>query len=153
MQSKEYMENVKRTESLNFNASNTRLLHGAIGCCTEAGELMDVMKKSLFYGREIDRWNLIEEIGDMFWYLALMCDELDYTFENVMDMNIAKLKKRYPKQFTKSDEQNRDYEQEQKAAETKMPDCFSNYKNLLSCCECLFKGECQKKGQVLNEKP
>lgn len=116
MNSRQYMKNVRRSESPNFEVINERLLHGAIGCCTESGELLDAIKKSLFYKRKLDRWNLIEEIGDIFWYLGLMCDELDITFEEIFNINIKKLKERYPEQFTEKDEQNRDYQAEEKAA-------------------------------------
>jgi len=112
MNSIEYMKNVKRTESPNFSVSNKRfsvsnkrLVHGAIGCCTEAGEIMDIIKKSLFYSRGIKKWDLVEEIGDMLWYIGILCDELEISFEEIMDMNIKKLKERYSKQFTKKDEQ------------------------------------------------
>lgn len=115
MNSKEYMFNVRRSESPSFEVVSERLLHGAIGCCTESGELLDVIKKSLFYKRGIVEWRLIEEIGDIFWYLGLMCDELGITFEKVMDMNIKKLKERYPEQFTEQGEQNRNYESEEEA--------------------------------------
>jgi len=122
MNSIEYMKNVKRSESPNFKMISKRLIHGAIGICTEAGELTDVLKKALFYNRTldyIDLWKLEEEIGDIFWYLGLMCDELGVTFEEVMDKNIKKLKERYPNQFTEEDEQNRDYQREKEAAEEK----------------------------------
>jgi len=117
MNSIEYMKNVRRSESPNFDMINKRILHASIGVCTEAGELADIIKKSLFYKRQIDRWNLIEEIGDLFWYLGLICDELDITFEEIMDMNIKKLKERYPNQFSIKDERNRNYEKEKEAAE------------------------------------
>lgn len=116
MNSKEYMYNVRRSESPSFEVLNERLLHGAIGCCTESGELLDVIKKSLFYKRGLNTSHLMEEMGDIFWYLGLMCDELGIAFERIMDMNIKKLKEQYPEQFTEQDEQNRDYKAEDEAA-------------------------------------
>jgi NTP pyrophosphatase (non-canonical NTP hydrolase) len=96
-----YIELAKRTESLQFNTSkvNERILHGVIGLSTESGELLDAVKKSLFYGRDLDKQNLREEIGDILWYTALLMDALDYSFEQAMADNIAKLAKRYPDGF------------------------------------------------------
>ena len=114
MRSEDYIKLVKRTESPTFGDVNQRLMHGVIGCVTEAGEMMDAMKKSLFYGRTLDKDNLKEEIGDVFWYLGILCDELGVTFEEIQSMNIKKLRKRYPEQFL--DVVVRDYEGEMEAA-------------------------------------
>ena len=116
MNSHDYIKEVSRTRSHSFNPISRLILHGAIGCCTEAGELIDIVKKAMFYGIPVDDWLLIEEMGDMFWYLGLICDSLGISFEEVMDKNIKKLEKRYPTKFTTIDEQNRDYEAEKKAA-------------------------------------
>jgi NTP pyrophosphatase (non-canonical NTP hydrolase) len=114
----EYIQSVKRSESPHFDACmNQRILHGAMGVCTEAGEIMDAVKKSLFYNRVLDRANLIEEMGDAFWYLALMADELGVSFEEIWERNINKLKLRYPEQFTPEAAQNRDIAKERTALE------------------------------------
>ena len=114
MTSEDYIKLVKRTESPTFGDVNQRIMHGVIGCVTEAGEMMDAMKKCLFYGRTLDKDNLKEEIGDVFWYLGILCDELGVTFEEIQSMNIRKLRKRYPEQF--KDVVIRDYEGEMEAA-------------------------------------
>lgn len=77
------------------------LLHSAMGISTEAGELMDVLKRHCFYGtgKDLDLVNLKEEYGDILWYVALGCKFLDCTIAELMDMNIRKLYKRYPEQF------------------------------------------------------
>jgi NTP pyrophosphatase (non-canonical NTP hydrolase) len=99
---KDYINLVKRTESVIFDTTeaNARLLHGAIGLVTESGELIDALKKSAFYGRKLDKQNLREELGDVMWYLAILLDELDYSFEQCQQDNINKLRKRYPEGFT-----------------------------------------------------
>lgn len=94
-----------------------RLVHAAIGMCTEAGELQDALKKHLFYGRQFDRVNAIEEVGDLLWYAALACKALGTTLEAVMERNIAKLKARYPAKF--EDVIERDHEAERAALEGK----------------------------------
>jgi NTP pyrophosphatase (non-canonical NTP hydrolase) len=77
-----------------------RALHGAMGLCTEAGELMDAYKKHIFYGKELDVTNVKEELGDVLWYVAELCDVYNFTFEEIMELCIAKLRKRYPQRFT-----------------------------------------------------
>jgi NTP pyrophosphatase (non-canonical NTP hydrolase) len=91
---------------------NLRLLHAAMGCVTEAGELMDQMKKVLAYGKELDNTNIIEELGDMLWYVQLACNVLGITLFDVMKVNSAKLHKRYPDKFTRQAALNRDLDAE-----------------------------------------
>ena len=84
MQNKDYKEAALRTESNDFEAiqkrisskRNIRLLHAGIGLATESGEFLDALKKAIFYGKELDRVNLQEEIGDLLWYCAIALDEL-----------------------------------------------------------------------------
>ena len=105
MDSKQYIKDATKTESNDFSAigdrvkdeGTLRLLHGAIGLTTEAGEFIDALKKHIFYGKELDRVNLAEEMGDMFWYLAIVADELGIDFESVMATNIKKLKRIFHK--------------------------------------------------------
>ncbi len=93
------------------------LLHGAMGVCTEGGELMDVCKKFEFYRKPIDIVNVKEEIGDVLWYLALLCRAADTTLEKVAETNIAKLLKRYPDKFTSEAAINRDLQSERAVLE------------------------------------
>ncbi|MCB0357936.1 MAG: nucleoside triphosphate pyrophosphohydrolase family protein, partial [Bdellovibrionales bacterium] len=86
---------------------NIRLLHGAIGLATEAGEFLDALKKHIYYGRELDRVNLAEELGDIFWYCAIIADELNVPFAKIMETNIEKLKARYGEKFTEEKAENR----------------------------------------------
>jgi NTP pyrophosphatase (non-canonical NTP hydrolase) len=99
-----------------------RLLHAAMGMETEVGEFTDQLKKHIFYGKPLDFVNLLEEIGDKFWYVALALDFIEdvnsgSTFESVQERNIAKLRKRYPDKFTEYDALNRDLEAERKELE------------------------------------
>jgi NTP pyrophosphatase (non-canonical NTP hydrolase) len=99
------------------------ILHAAMGCVTEAGELMDAVKKASIYGKPVDRTNLIEEAGDMLWYLALLLDSQGITFNEVMDINIAKLKKRFPEKFTEYQSLNRDLDAERKVLDDGAKSC------------------------------
>lgn len=85
-----------------------RLLHAAIGMATEAGELLDILKKHLFYGAPLDTVNALEEIGDTSWYQRLGCAALDTTFLSTMLQNVRKLRHRYPDKFTEEKALNRD---------------------------------------------
>lgn len=88
-----------------------------MGCVTESGELLDALKKSMFYGRELDVTNLKEEAGDILWYLAILFDELDTDFPTEMTRVINKLKVRFPDKFTEEAANNRDLEAERKTLE------------------------------------
>lgn len=125
MDSTKYMTDAVKTESRDFNAMNTRLqddgikrlLHAGIGLSTEAGEFLDALKKHIFYGKELDRVNLAEELGDLFWYMAIVGDELGIKFEDVMERNITKLKARYGEKFSEEKADKRDLENERKILE------------------------------------
>lgn len=100
-----FIQDAKRTEAdlsagLNISNEMARQLHAAIGLSTEAGELTDAFKKALFYGKPLDRVNVIEEAGDLLWYLALLFDSLGSSFEEAAEKVIAKLRARYPEKFS-----------------------------------------------------
>jgi NTP pyrophosphatase (non-canonical NTP hydrolase) len=121
---KNYIEQVMRTLSPSEEAlerlQDKRLidiLHGAIGISTEAGELLDAIKKHIFYGKKIDEVNLLEEIGDVFWYCGVLLYNLGYSFEEVQEKNILKLRLRYPNKFTTDKAINRDLIKEREELE------------------------------------
>jgi NTP pyrophosphatase (non-canonical NTP hydrolase) len=95
MNFKEYTENMKRTAgSLELN--NENLCWGAMGISGEAGEVTDYLKKVVFHTHELDKLKLAEELGDVLWYLACTAELISYDLEKIAEMNIEKLKKRYP---------------------------------------------------------
>lgn len=120
MDTKDYVQNAIKTESRDFEAigqrlqsvENQRLLHAGIGLATEAGEFLDALKKHVFYGKDLDKVNLREEMGDIFWYCAIIADQLEVDFSEVMERNITKLKARYGDKFTEEKASNRDLETE-----------------------------------------
>ena len=75
------------------------LINGVMGLCGESGEAIDIVKKHLHQGHELDREKLIKELGDIAWYLAETAYALGYDLEDVLAANIEKLKKRYPEGF------------------------------------------------------
>lgn len=97
----------------------SRVMHGMIGMATEVGELQDMVKKHLIYGKPFDAVNVLEECGDVLWYIALTLDAVGLTMEEAMDKNIVKLQKRFPDKFTMEAANNRDLDAERKALEGK----------------------------------
>ena len=75
------------------------LINGVMGLCGESGEAIDIVKKHLAQGHDLDRDALIKELGDIAWYLAETATALDVSLEEVFSRNIEKLKKRYPDGF------------------------------------------------------
>jgi NTP pyrophosphatase (non-canonical NTP hydrolase) len=72
------------------------LLHMAVGVSGEAGELLDAIKKHCVYQKQIDLNNVMEEAGDILFYLTGLLSELDMTIEECINANMDKLSKRYP---------------------------------------------------------
>ena len=75
------------------------LINGVMGLCGESGEAIDIVKKHLAQGHELDREGLIKELGDIAWYLAETAYSLDVPLEEVFRRNLDKLKSRYPEGF------------------------------------------------------
>jgi len=99
------------------NVQTLQLLHAVMGMVTEAGELMDAIKRHVVYGKPIDLVNLSEECGDSFWYQALLARTAGFTFAEAKSLNIAKLATRYPEKFTEDAALNRDLEKERRVLE------------------------------------
>ena len=76
------------------------LINGVMGLCGESGEAIDIVKKWLAQGHELDKEKLAKELGDICWYLAETATILGYDLEDIMAANIEKLKKRYPEGFS-----------------------------------------------------
>lgn len=70
-------------------------LHMAVGVSGESGELLDAVKKHVIYNKPLDRENVIEELGDLEFYMEGLRQGLSITREETLQHNIAKLSKRY----------------------------------------------------------
>ena len=75
------------------------LLNGVMGLCGESGEAIDLVKKHLFQGHNLEKQAIAKELGDIAWYLAETATALDIPLETILEANIEKLKKRYPEGF------------------------------------------------------
>ena len=76
-----------------------RLLTAAVGMSAEAGEFTEVVKKIVFQGKPVNEDNLFHlkrELGDIMWYVAQACIGLNITLDEIIEMNVDKLKARYP---------------------------------------------------------
>lgn len=111
MNSKTYQQEVKRSLA-NLGSDFYDQLHMVIGVSTEAGELLDQYKKGFAYGKKLDKVNIVEELGDLLWYIANMCNILGVDLEKVFEINVEKLKSRYPDKFMQDAANNRDIEKE-----------------------------------------
>ena len=81
------------------DADIPRLLTAALGLSAEAGEFTEVVKKIILQGKPYNEDNVFHmkrELGDICWYIAQACMALDTTFDEIIEMNVEKLEKRYP---------------------------------------------------------
>jgi len=94
-----------------------RLLHAAMGLATESAELVDMLKKHIFYGKPLDWANAIEEMGDASWYQRIGCDVAGVTFLEMLLINVRKLRERFPDKFTEEAALARDLDTERRILE------------------------------------
>lgn len=76
------------------------LINGVMGLCGESGEVIDIVKKHLAQGHDLDKEKIAKELGDVAWYLAETATAIGYDLEDIFRMNIEKLAKRYPEGFS-----------------------------------------------------
>lgn len=114
-----------KNDKISWNEQEEFVLHGVLGIATEAGELVEsvletVKEKLNGYESEFDLVNLIEEGGDVFWYLNALAIGANSNFKEMQDINIQKLRKRYPEKFTCDKAINRDAGAERALMEEKL---------------------------------
>lgn len=85
--------------SLNMTTDLGQVINACLGLSGEVGELNDMVKKFIYHQTPMDKIHFMKEIGDVCWYLALICDACGYDLGRIMEMNIEKLKNRYPEGF------------------------------------------------------
>lgn len=78
-----------------LTAEKCELLHAAVAIPSEAGELSDSIKKFVFHGKDLDRDNVIEELGDLEFFLEMLRQTLGISRLETIEHNISKLNKRY----------------------------------------------------------
>ena len=99
-ESRDFIAFSDRIVSLDEKSANIeRLLTGAVGINSEGGEIMEIVKKLIFQGKKWDSetiYHLKRELGDVMWYVVQCLIALDCTMDEVVGMNVDKLKARYP---------------------------------------------------------
>lgn len=91
----EYTKEMRRTAS-DVDLNNENLSLAAMGIAGEAGEVADYIKKVVFHSHELSKEKLALELGDVLWYIAYLSSVIGYDLSTIANMNIDKLKKRYP---------------------------------------------------------
>jgi NTP pyrophosphatase (non-canonical NTP hydrolase) len=103
MTANEYQELANRTliDAPDFEITDRQVMivWNAIGLSGEAGEVADLVKKGVFHQKGLDADKLKKELGDVLWYLAALCTQFNWTMEEVMQLNIDKLKARFPEGY------------------------------------------------------
>ncbi|MGL4451400.1 MAG: nucleoside triphosphate pyrophosphohydrolase family protein [Sarcina sp.] len=100
MELKEYQKNVEFTMKKNV-AMESALCDYGLGLTGEAGESVDIIKKGVFHGHDLDKAHLKNELGDVLWYVAALASTINVSLEEIAQINIDKLRKRYPEGFDK----------------------------------------------------
>ena len=124
MQPNVYKERMLKLESRDMDAVNkrltpeiVRLIHAGFGLVTETGEIVDQLKKHIFYGANLDKVNIKEELGDVMWYTNIILDVFGWSLEEVMQVNHDKLVKRYGDKFSEDRANVRDLDAEREILE------------------------------------
>jgi NTP pyrophosphatase (non-canonical NTP hydrolase) len=79
-----------------MSGDDAHLVHMALGIAGEAGELVDAIKKRAIHGHALNLTNVIEELGDIEWYMEGLRAKLHITRDYILQYNMEKLNKRYP---------------------------------------------------------
>jgi NTP pyrophosphatase (non-canonical NTP hydrolase) len=132
MNSEAFLQDCKRTElsyidlhkqiesNQHPETNNTdeflRLSHLALGVVTEAGELADAIKKS-YYGQKVDETNILEEIGDLLFYVILLADHYHFDLDEAQRKCAKKLWKRYGARFSQDKAEHRNLQVEREVLE------------------------------------
>lgn len=92
------LRTMHRSESYMENVPNY-----CMGATGEIGEVVDHLKKFIYHGHELNPQNVMEELGDVMWYIAALTSELGFDLSEIAEMNVRKLENRYPNGFSVKD--------------------------------------------------
>lgn len=96
----EYQKAALRTAQTEELTHIELVMNAALGLCGESGEVADIVKKFRFQGHDLDFEHIAKELGDIAWYLAVGAYAIVYDLETILQMNVDKLKARYPNGFS-----------------------------------------------------
>ncbi|MCW6086979.1 MULTISPECIES: nucleoside triphosphate pyrophosphohydrolase family protein [Clostridium] len=103
MNFKEYQEKALKTKG-DYTDNIDQLINGVMGLTGESGEVIDIVKKYLYQGHELNHNKLINELGDTLWYINLIANSMNRSLEDIAKHNISKLRKRYPKGYFREED-------------------------------------------------
>ena len=98
MDASDYQKLAMRTRNPAFDTRDT-LINGVMGLCGESGEVIDLVKKHLAQGHPLDTEKIKRELGDVAWYLAETAEAVGADLSDILQMNLDKLRARYPDGF------------------------------------------------------
>lgn len=124
MNLQDYQKNINRAIP-DHTSKKDEVLHWAIGLSEECGEVMSVLKHHFYGGEDLNKEELAKEVGDVLWYLSMLCTSCDINIDVAAELNVAKLEHRFPSDnFSNNRSVNR-HNLEQKFSETEI------YKDLI----------------------
>ena len=91
---------ILKSQQDNRNIDFGGFMMACLGLSGEIGEFNDMMKKVVFHEADYDEEHAKKELGDICWYVAMMCESLGWSLDDILQMNIDKLKLRYPDGFS-----------------------------------------------------
>ena len=97
-----YRLNKAMAEGNHMDIGTAGLMEGLLGLSGETGELLDLFKKWIFQEHPLDIEHAKKELGDVFWYAAMICRSMGWNMDEIMQMNVEKLAERYPGKFDTS---------------------------------------------------
>ena len=103
MTGNEYQKAALRTA----NTKCRNLQNCGLGLCGESGEVADIIKKHTFQGHPLDKKHIAEELGDVAWYMAVTAYMIGVPLDDILALNVEKLKERYPDGFSEDRSVNR----------------------------------------------
>jgi len=98
MNLKEYQELAKKTAKTDFNTPEEEIMCWGLGVTGEAGDIGSCIKKTFAHKKDVKE-GIKENIGDMIWYSAMICNFFNWNLDEVLEQNIQKLKERFPEGF------------------------------------------------------
>lgn len=100
MRTNDEMNTVRLIDKIDGTLDIGGILDGCLGLSGETGELIDIIKKWIFHGKPLDIEHAKKELGDVCWYIAMIAHSFGWNLDEILQMNIDKLKARYPEGFS-----------------------------------------------------
>ena len=97
MTGNEYQKLASRTINRDLHFSEVRE-HAKYGMVSEIGELCGIFQKR-YQGHKVEPEHIKKELGDLLWFIAEWCTSYGLSLEDIMQLNIDKLRARYPEGF------------------------------------------------------